>query len=109
MSSKERILAHIRELQRKPAHPSAEEIDAVRSHVTGHPRNAQPRDTWEPQVRFKERALSLASSYDEAPTIRDVPEAVARYLKERSLPMAAVCWREFLELDWAAHGVKIEV
>jgi L-lactate dehydrogenase complex protein LldG len=103
-----RILALIRKRQHKPAAADTLEIDAVRAHIAAHARNPQPRDTWEPLVRFKERALSLASSYDEAETLNDVPALVARYLVERSLPMNAVCWRALLDLDWTAHGIAVE-
>ncbi len=108
MTARDRIFARIRELQRKAPQPDAREIDAVRSHIAAHPLNPQPRDEWAPLVRFKERALSLASSYDEALAMTDVPALVARYLTERSLPMTAVCWRELLELDWAGQGMSVE-
>jgi L-lactate dehydrogenase complex protein LldG len=108
MNPRERIFARIRELQGKPPQPTPGEIETVRSHIAAHTRNPQPRDAWEPAVRFKERALSLASTYDEAPTLGDVPACVAAYLRERSLPMQAVCWRELVELDWASQGVAVE-
>lgn len=108
MSSRERILARIRELQRKPPQPTPGEIESVRSHIAAHARSPQPRDTWEPAVRFRERALSLASTYEEAATAAEAPARVAAYLRERSLPMQAVCWRGLLELDWASQGISVE-
>jgi L-lactate dehydrogenase complex protein LldG len=61
-----------------------------------------------PLMRFRERALSLASTLDDVPHKTDVPARVAAYLQERALPLRAVCWRELLELDWQASGIEVE-
>jgi L-lactate dehydrogenase complex protein LldG len=50
----------------------------------------------------------LATTLDEVATPADVPHAVAAYLRANALPQVAVCWPEFLELDWAASGVTVE-
>lgn len=57
---------------------------------------------------FRERVVSLASTFDAVESARDLPEAVAQYLRENRLPSEAVCWREFAELDWAANGMTVE-
>ena len=108
MSARERILARIRERQGKAVDPSAAEHEVVRSHLASHPRNAAPEDAWDPTTRFKERALSLASTLDEARTLEEVPGLVARYLRERDLPLRAVCWRELAKLEWTSAGIEIE-
>jgi L-lactate dehydrogenase complex protein LldG len=108
-TARDRILARIRQRQEKPDAASADELDAVRSHITAHPRSPAPRDQWDVQIRFRERALSLASTIDEAPALADVPELVARYLSTRDLCARAVCWRELGELDWSASGLEVEV
>lgn len=108
MTSRERILARIRERQGKPPTVAGDEVEAVRSHLAAHPRNPAPRGDWDVHARFRERALSLASTIDEASTVEDVPALVARYLRARSLPLRAVCWREFLELDWTGSGLSID-
>ena len=41
-------------------------------------------------------------------TLAAVPEAVARYLRAASLPLAAVCWAEFAALDWRSAGMEAE-
>ena len=105
---RERILALIRERQGKPPASEAHELEAVRSHLSAHPRSPQPRDSWAPPKRFRERALSLASTIDEASAIGDVPLLVARYLREHALPLRAVCWRELAQLEWAQSGVEME-
>ena len=102
------MLARIRERQHKPAQPGPDERAAVDAHLASHPRSPAPRDEWDFQVRFRERASSLASTIDAAAEITDVPARVAAYLRERGLPMRAVSWREFAELDWAGSGVEVE-
>lgn len=109
MSARENILARIRARQGKPAARTAAEREAVRSHLQSHPGSPRPRMEWDPVVRFRERALGLASTVDEVETLDAVPAAVARYLKAGALPLTAVCWAEFAALDWRAAGVEIAV
>ena len=102
------MLARIRERQHKPPQPGGDELAAVAAHLAAHPRNPAPRDESDFKVRFRERALSLASTVDAAANLTDVPARVAAYLRERGLPMRAVCWRELVELDWAGSGIEVE-
>ena len=68
MSARERILARIRECQGRSGEPGEAEIAAVRAHLAAHARNAMPHDTRDAVSRFRERALSLASTVAEAAT-----------------------------------------
>ncbi|MDB5901358.1 MAG: lactate utilization protein, partial [Betaproteobacteria bacterium] len=108
VTARERMLALIRERQGKPAQPRPDEIEAVRSHLAAHPRNPAPRDVWDPLTRFRERALSLASTVDEAGAPGEVPSRVAAYLGERGLGSRAVCWPALATLDWAGCGLDVE-
>jgi L-lactate dehydrogenase complex protein LldG len=85
-----------------------DELQAVHSHLSAHPRNPAPRDEWDTLVQFRERAISLASTIDEASALTQVPALVASYLRTRGLPLCGVCWRELSELDWNASGLLIE-
>ena len=102
------MLARIRERQGKPREPQPAEIEAVRAHLAAHPRNAAPRDQWDTLTRFRERALSLASTLDEVQTMNTVPAAVARYLAAGSLGTRAVCWSGLASLDWTGSGLEVE-
>jgi L-lactate dehydrogenase complex protein LldG len=108
MSARESILARIRARQGKPAVQTTAERDAVRSHIRAHPGSPRPRMDWDPVVRFRERALGLASTVDEVATLEAIPAAVARYLAAHSLPLAGVCWPEFAGLDWRGASLAIE-
>jgi L-lactate dehydrogenase complex protein LldG len=102
------MLARIRERQGKPPQPSAERRAGVRAHLSSHPRSPAPRDEWDAATRFRERALSLASTVEVAATRADVPACVARYLSGRDLSTRAVCWPQFVDLDWHASGIEVE-
>ncbi|MGZ5152248.1 MAG: LutC/YkgG family protein, partial [Burkholderiales bacterium] len=80
-----------------------------RSHLAAHARSPGPRDAWDVHVRFRERALSLASTIDEAAVLSDVPKLAAEYLRSRALPSRAVCWRELGDLDWCGAGLEVGV
>lgn len=107
--ARESILARIRARQGKTPVSAEAEREAVRSHIRAHPVNARPRLEWDPLVRFRERALGLASTVEEVESIENAPAAVARYLRANSLPPAAVCWSELAALDWRAAGIDIAV
>jgi L-lactate dehydrogenase complex protein LldG len=109
MNSRENILARIRARQGKAAVPTDHERAAVRSHIGAHPGSARPRMEWDPVIRFRERALGLASTVDEVEATESIPSAVARYLRSHALPLTAVCWPELAALDWRAAGIDIAV
>lgn len=108
MSARDRILALVRERQGKPAAIDAAELESARAHMSAHARSPAPRDDSDPVARFRERALSLASTVEVA-AAAEIPQRVAGYLRDLSLPLRAVCWRELGQLDWRASGIDIEV
>ncbi len=44
----------------------------------------------------------------QAGTVTEVPGLVARYLRERDLPMKGVCWPAMALLDWQDADIEIE-
>ena len=84
-----------------------QERAAVDTHLASHPQGPRPYSEWNPVERLRDRALSLSTTLDEVAGIEDMPQAVARYLKENKLPLQAVCWHEFGELAWQATGVAV--
>ena len=105
MSARERILAGIRARQGKPDAAGEAELESVRSYVTAHARSAAPRNVFNPQDEFRDRALSLASTVALATNLAEVPAVAAQYLRERKLPMHLVCWPELSGLDWGGSGI----
>ncbi|HMK14478.1 MAG TPA: lactate utilization protein C [Burkholderiales bacterium] len=105
MSARDNTLGRIRAALGKSAGRSEQvEINAyIRQHASG----PRPQAEWTLTTRFRERALSLASSVDEVASISEAPQAVARYLREKNLPLQAVCWPELEQLDWTAQGMIV--
>ncbi len=108
MSARDNILGRIRtSLGRKAALSERQSAD-MREKLRAHPRGPQPIMDWDPIDRFKERCQVLSTTVDEVADTDEVPAAVARYLSERALPTAGVCWPEFAGLPWAAAGLAVE-
>lgn len=108
MTARDNILSRIRAAQGRSGTPGAQERDAITSHIEAHPQSPRPRLDWEPVARFRDRALSLASTLAEALSLAGVPQAIATYLESNSLPPAAVCWPEFKTLDWRGAGLAVD-
>jgi L-lactate dehydrogenase complex protein LldG len=108
MTARESILGRIRARQGKPAVPAPSEREIVQSHLRAHPQSPRPQMGWEPVARFREQALRLASTVEDVAALGAVPEAAARYLRQRGLPLTAVCWPEFADLPWRSAGVDVE-
>lgn len=58
---------------------------------------------------FSERARALASDVLGPLPGSQAASAVAGYLRERQLPLQAVCWPETARLDWTSSGISTEV
>jgi L-lactate dehydrogenase complex protein LldG len=108
VSARERMLALIRERQAKPRERGRDELEAVRAHLASHARSPGPRDDSPSLQRFRERALSLASTVEAVLAVTEAPARIAAYLRECGLPLQAVCWPELLELGWQGSGIAVE-
>ncbi len=108
MSARDNILNRIRAAQGRAGAPAPQERAAVADYINAHPQSPRPRPDGEPAARFRDRALGLASTLTEVPSLDSVPQAVATYLASNSLPLTAVCWPEFKTLDWGGAGLAVE-
>ena len=107
-AARKAILSRIRAAQGRSGDPSDAEREAVRAHIRAHPQGPRPQSGWEPIERFRERVLNLSSTWDEVGSSSEIPAATAAYLRENNLPLRAVCWKEFIALDWAGSGIEVE-
>lgn len=105
MSARDNILDRIHAALGKSA--SRAERGEINAYISQHAAGPKPQAEWNLAARFRERALSLASSVDQIASISEMPQAVARYLRENNLPLQAVCWPEFAQIDWAAQGMNV--
>jgi len=108
MNARDNILNRIRAAQGRAGAPAPQERAAVADYINAHPQSPRPMPDGEPAARFRDRALGLASTLAEVPSLDSVPQAVATYLASNSLPLAAVCWPEFKTLDWGGAGLAVE-
>ncbi len=107
MSARANTLGRIRAALGKNEREAARE--AVQAYITQQAPGPRPRADWDLAARFRERALSLASSVDQVASISEMPQAVARYLRENNLPLQAVCWPELAQHNWSAQGMNVTV
>ncbi|MGH8715345.1 MAG: LutC/YkgG family protein [Burkholderiales bacterium] len=105
MSARDNTLGRIRAALGKSA--SRAEREEINVYIRQHAPGPRPRSDWDLAARFRERALSLASSVDQVASVSEVPQAVAHHLRENNLPLQAVCWPEFAQLDWTAQGMIV--
>lgn len=105
MSARDNTLNGIRAALGKSANRA--EREEVNVYIKQHAAGPRPQAEWNLLARFRERVLSLASSVDQVASVSEVPQAVARYLRENNLPLQAVCWPEFAQFDWTAQGMIV--
>lgn len=108
MSARDNILQRIRRLQGRPVAAAQEEVEAVRAYIRAHPSGPQPRPEGDPVARFRDRAIGLASTVEEIGSVDLAPRAIAGWLAQNALPMAAVCWPQFSSLAWRDSGLECE-
>lgn len=108
MSARDNILGRIRKARGMPAAITAAEQARVEAHLRAHPVATRVPPADDPIGRFREQCIRMSSTVDDVPTLAEVPAAVARYLRDKGLPMTAVAWPEIARLDWSAAGVRVE-
>ena len=109
MSARANILARIRTRQGKAVTPRNPERELVAQFIAEHPQSPRPFVEADLVARFRDRALNLTTSVEDLDSLQQLPAAVARYLTEKQLLKAAVCWPAFAALDWAGQGLHVEV
>ncbi|MFN7087052.1 MAG: lactate utilization protein C [Burkholderiales bacterium] len=108
MTARDHILARIRAAQGRSGAPDDAAREAARAYINAHPQSPRPVSDGELVTRFRERVLGLASTWAEVGSNVEIPAAIAVYLRGHDLPLRAVCWKEFIDLDWAGSGMTVE-
>ena len=107
MSARDNILGRIRTSLRRETGDGAAAL--VRAHISARALSPRPHVTGDLAVCFREKALALSTTISDVADLQSVPAAVAAYLSSNALPMDAVCWPALGDLDWANHGVAMQV
>ncbi len=100
MNAREKILARIAQAHRQ--------TDALTHHLAAHPRGPQPPAPCDLTRHFVERAIKLSSDVIETDDLNLAPGLLADYLRQKSLPVAGVCWPMFSGLPWREAGLDMQ-
>lgn len=106
MSAKQKILDRVRIARKALGTVHADEQEQVELYIDAHARGPLPSVEGDLASRFRNRALSLASSVEQIAGIELVPDQVAAYLTGNGLPASVVTWPEFSDLDWRAAAIN---
>ncbi len=108
MSARDNILARVRRGLGLSGDIAGLERPAVQEYIRQNPRGPRPTYHWSDHVvRFQERSEKLGTSVDRVASLSEVPEAVARYLKEKALPQEGVVWHGLHALEWERAGLML--
>lgn len=106
-SARAAILAQIRARQGRPDALHAMEMQDAEADIGRHVRGPQPTLGDDLVAAFTAQALSLQTTVARAANPRDVPRAVAVYLREQSLQTQGVAWQTLADLPWADAGLAL--
>ena len=101
MSAREAILQRIRSAQ---AHGLVPEVERI---IANPVRGPQPAPVADLVSRFAAQAKALSSEVLRIKHQREVPHAITQYLAENNLGNHALCWPDFLELDWITARIVV--
>jgi L-lactate dehydrogenase complex protein LldG len=107
VNPREKILDRIR-MQTGRRAPFHVRMDDVTGHLKAHPVSPRQHIDSDLHACFIEKAGPLSMTCIDVTHVKEIPGAVAAYINEHGLPKTAVCWPEFVALDWAGNGVAIE-
>ncbi|HEY8607623.1 MAG TPA: lactate utilization protein C [Noviherbaspirillum sp.] len=107
-TARKAIFDRIRAAHRRPTEPQQAERDAALAYLVQHPEGPRPDIGDDVQARFRQQALRMADTVDDAPDMASVPAAVARYLDSNGIARKAIAWNTLAGLDWNAAGVEVE-
>lgn len=111
MSARDNILARIRKAHGRAGDvPTPSELAAIGSEIARHAVGPQPAFAHapDPRAQFVHECDRLGTTYQDAPTLADMPRAVRRYLDANALAPRVVIWHEFAALDWAGAGIEVD-
>ncbi len=106
MNARENILGRIRDAQARAAKGTP--ADTLTGHLAQHPRGPVPPPPEDLVACFKARAIKLSSDVLETRDRKNVPELLANYLRQKSLPLSGVCWPSLGGLPWHAAGLEMK-
>lgn len=112
MSARDNILNRIRTQSGRAGTITQAERDDVRAHIAQRTRGPLPNfaqgDRAAVLARFISECERLKSTVDSLDAIKDVPQALARYLEQNALEKAVVGWPSLFDLNWSQAGIAYQ-
>jgi L-lactate dehydrogenase complex protein LldG len=110
MSSRADILARVRaNLGIRDGDAARDEVRRAKASQFLAARSEGPRPDigGDLAARFSAKSVAMSSTVETLATVDAVPAAVRRYLEGLGLPLRAVCWPQFADLEWKAAGLDV--
>lgn len=107
--ARRRILSRIRAAQGRPDQAKDREEELNYNYIAQRPVGPQPDAGTDLVGRFVEQSERLQSTVALVRSLKEVPNAVAEYLRGRGLGNRAVIWKSFDRLNWKSAGLEVAV
>jgi L-lactate dehydrogenase complex protein LldG len=107
-AAKQAIFNRIRKAQNRSAHATKAEHEAAQDYLRQHPQGPRPDIGPDVIQRFRQQALEMSDTLADAPTMQDVPNAVANYLDSIGVARNAIAWNTLKDLPWREASMHVE-
>ncbi|MCE2871689.1 MAG: lactate utilization protein C [Oxalobacteraceae bacterium] len=102
------IFGRIRKAQQRPAEPTEGELAEVQHYLSTNQMGPRPKIGADIVHRFRTEAERTSQTIDEIATLKDAPEAAARYLDSIGVARTAIAWETLTDIPWAESGLHVE-
>jgi L-lactate dehydrogenase complex protein LldG len=109
VSARDNILRRIRTQSGRVGDTTEQELLEVRAHIAKKARGPMPSIAREnPLQRFISECERLKTTVDTVAALKDVPQAMAAYLRQNALKMSVVGWPSLSGLNWHEADIQYE-
>lgn len=105
-AARKAIFSRIRHAQRRAADTTEAERATAAQYLAHHPPGPRPVIDSDLPARFREQAIRMSDTIDEAASLTAVPHTVARFLDANGLGRRVSAWATLEELDWGGAGIE---
>ncbi len=106
LTDREAVLGRVRSLLRRQE-DEVEALNAVRHRIASRSLSPSPSKPHDRVYTFRQKALALSTSVDEASHENEIASLIAAYLEAHRLPKQAVCWPQRSHLNWLKQSLSV--
>lgn len=106
LTDREAVLGRVRSLLRRQE-DEVEALNAVRHPIASRPLSLSPSKPQGRVYTFRQKALALPTSVDEASHENELAPLIAAYLEAHRLPKHMVCWPQWSHLNWLKQSLRV--